>query len=99
MAKPITKPTRRRLFLISMLTVAVLVAFSYNLWTMVSQVMEKNSEAAVLRKQMNDLEDKEAYLKVEVEKLNDPDYVARYARERYLYSKDGEFTIRIPEAQ
>ena len=30
-------------------------------------------------------------------KLQDPDYVARYAREKYLYSKDGEIIIRIPE--
>ena len=35
------------------------------------------------------LEEENAYLKVEVEKLQDPDYVARYAREKYLYSKDG----------
>lgn len=99
MARTITKPTRRRLFLITMMTLAILLAFSYNLWTMISQVMEKNNEAATLREQMSHLEDEEDYLKVEVEKLNDPDYVARYARERYLYSKDGEFTIRIPEAQ
>ena len=32
---------------------------------------------------------------MEVEKLKDPDYVARYAREQFLYSKDGEFNIRI----
>ena len=32
-----------------------------------------------------------------VTKLQDPDYVARYAREKYLYSKDGEIIIRIPE--
>ena len=36
-------------------------------------------------------------LKSEVAKLQDPDYVARYAREKYLYSKSGEIIIRIPE--
>ena len=30
-----------------------------------------------------------------LEKLNDPDYIARYARETYLYSKDGEYIIRL----
>ena len=25
------------------------------------------------------------------------DYIARYAREKYLYSKDGEFILKIPE--
>ena len=31
------------------------------------------------------------------ETLEDPEYVARYAREKYLYSKDGELIIRIPD--
>ena len=38
---------------------------------------------------------KEAALKVDVEKLQDSDYIARYAREKYLYSKDGEFILNI----
>ena len=41
--------------------------------------------------------EKEDELKATVTKLQDPDYVARYAREKYLYSKDGEIIIRIPE--
>ena len=51
----------------------------------------------VLEKQLTELKNDEAALKVNVEKLQDPDYIARYAREKYLYSKDGEFIIRIPE--
>lgn len=99
MARKITKQTKRRLFLILMLTATTLLAFSFNLYTLLSQIIGKNREAVILQQQIVSLEDEEAYLKVEVEKLNDPDYVARYARERYLYSKDGEFTIRIPEAK
>jgi putative chitinase len=29
--------------------------------------------------------------------IKDPDYVARYAREKYMYSKDGEIILRLPE--
>ena len=46
---------------------------------------------------INYANDKEEELKATVTKLQDPDYVARYAREKYLYSKDGEIIIRIPE--
>lgn len=99
MSKKITKKTKRRLFLIMVMTIVILLVFLINLWKMFSQVISKNNEAAFLRTEIDRLEKEEAYLKVEVEKLNDPEYVARYARERYLYSKDGEFTIRIPEAQ
>lgn len=99
MAKKVSKQTKRRLTLIFILTIAVLLAFSLNLLKMLAQVNEKNKEAAFLRGEIVRLQDEETYLRVEVEKFNDPDYVARYARERYLYSKDGEFTIKIPEAQ
>ena len=34
---------------------------------------------------------------MDANKLQDPDYIARYAREKYLYSKDGEFILKIPE--
>jgi cell division protein DivIC len=98
-ARKITKKTKRRVLLITSLTVTVFLAFSFNLWKTLSQVIDKNSEAKVLQKEMQRLEDEEMYLKVEVEKLNDPEYVARYAREKYFYSKNGEFTIKIPKAQ
>jgi len=34
-------------------------------------------------------------LKNEINKLQDKDYVARYARENYLYTKDGEYVIKV----
>lgn len=94
-----TKQTKKGLRLIVLFTLAVFGAFLYNVYTIFSQVLEKNNEAAFLKGEITRLREEEQYLKNEVEKLNDPDYVARYARERYLYSRDGEFTIRIPEAQ
>ena len=30
-------------------------------------------------------------------KLQNPEYIARYAREKYLYSKEGEYILQIPE--
>ncbi len=99
MKKKISGKTKRRVTLIVMLTIGILVVFSLNVLKMLSQINEKNLEASFLKEEILRLQDEEAYLRVEVEKFNDPDYVARYARERYLYSKDGEFTIKIPEAQ
>ena len=45
---------------------------------------------------LEELQKEEEELKADVERLQDPDYVARYAREKYLYSKDGEFIIKLP---
>ena len=43
------------------------------------------------------LEDEEKVLSSDIEKLKDPAYIAIYAREKYLYSKDGELIIRLPD--
>ncbi|MDD2202809.1 MAG: septum formation initiator family protein [Bacilli bacterium] len=95
-SKKVSKKTKRRLSLISLITIVVFSAFLFNVWNNFSQVISKKNEAKHLRSEISRLEDEEVHLKVEVEKLNDPEYVARYARERFLYSKEGEFTIKIP---
>ena len=41
--------------------------------------------------------EKEEELKLDANKLQNPEYVARYAREKYLYSKDGELILRIDD--
>ena len=33
----------------------------------------------------------------DVEKLKNPEYAARYAREKYLFTKDGEIVIKLPD--
>ena len=48
-----------------------------------------------LKKKLNDLKDEQAALEVDANKLQDPDYIARYAREKYSYSKDGEIFINL----
>lgn len=65
-----------------------------NYWV---QIAEKYREKELLEEKMLSLREKEEELKVDVEKLKDPDYIARYAREKYMYSKDGEIILRIPE--
>ncbi len=43
------------------------------------------------------MKDEEDKLNSDIKKLKDPEYVARYAREKYMYSKDGELIIRLPD--
>lgn len=58
------------------------------------------------RKTKNELEDKysellenEESLEGQVVKLQDPEYVAKYAREKYLFTKDGELIIDMGYAE
>ena len=61
------------------------------------EIFEKYQEKKELDKELTLLKEKEEELKVDANKLQNPDYVARYAREKYRYSKDGEFILQIPE--
>lgn len=59
-------------------------------------VLQRQDEIAVLEKQKKAVEKEKAELQNEVELLNDEDYVARYARENYIFSRDGEQVSIIP---
>ncbi len=63
------------------------------------QIVEKYQEKQQLEEEIISLKEKEEQLKVDVERLEDPDYVARYAREKYMYSKEGEIILRLPEGE
>ena len=61
------------------------------------QIMSNKEQIASLTAYYDDLLKEEESLTSEVTKLHDPDYVARYAREKYMYSLPGEFIIKLPE--
>lgn len=95
MAKKVSKKTKRRILLISTVSITLITLIFVNLILVWKEIGQKSKERKFYSAELKRLEEEEAYLKVEVEKLQDPDYVARYAREQYLYSKDGELNIRI----
>ena len=61
------------------------------------EIFDKYQEKKMLEEELLSLKEKAEELKVDANKLQNPDYVARYAREKYLYSKEGEFILQIPE--
>lgn len=58
-------------------------------------VIELNKEQKELSGTLVSLKEEEETLKSEVNKLQDPDYIAKYAREKFMYSGEGEYIIRI----
>lgn len=61
----------------------------------VVQIYKNNKEVKILEEKKSLLLEEEASLNSEVIKLQDPEYVARYAREKFLYTKDGEKILTI----
>ena len=60
------------------------------------EIMNNKQQIASLTSYYDELLEEEASLTSEVTKLHDEDYIARYAREKYMYSLPGEFIIKIP---
>lgn len=59
-------------------------------------VFQRQDDIAVLEKQKKEIEKEKASLEKEISLLNDDDYVARYARENYIFTREGEQVAIIP---
>ena len=93
--KGLRKARRRLLMLIVIFfgAAAFLCASVFKVWL---QIFDNNHTILELTTKYNKLLEEEKQLESDVNKLQDPDYMARYAREKYMYTKDGEIIIKIP---
>ena len=91
------KKARRRMILLGLSSIVVIFVMTFTIGKYWVEIFEKYQEKKELDKQLTLLKEKEEELKVDAKKLQNPDYIARYAREKYQYSKDGEFILQIPE--
>lgn len=88
---------RKRMFFLGVASIFVIVAMTFTIGKYWIEIFEKYQEKKELDNELTSLKEKEEELKVDANKLQNPDYVARYAREKYLYSKDGEYILQIPD--
>lgn len=95
--KRIRKKTKLRLFCAFILFGIILSTLSYSFISYMVQINKLTNQKKDLVVQINDLKAKEEELETDINKLADPEYIAKYAREKYLYSRDGEFVIKLPE--
>ena len=93
--KRITKASRRRLLFFGTISVAMIAYFIFSVAYYATNIYHLQKEEKNLTQNLNALKADEKNLKTEIEKLKDPEYLARYARENYLYSKDGEIVIQL----
>lgn len=93
---PISKSAKRRKIVLKSLFCIFLVCATFILsFGNISKIIEKEKEKNELLTKLEKLEEKEKILSDDVEKMKNPEYAARYAREKYLYSKTGEKILKI----
>ncbi len=97
--KKTNKKAKIRIFLFFVIFGSVIGYLGYNFFSNVSMILKINEEKLALQEKLSSLQDEEEELNSDIKKLEDPEYVARYAREKYMYSKDGEIIIRIPDEE
>ena len=95
MKRKLTAKQRTSIFFKSIICITIIGICTILSITNIIEIGEKTKEKGELTQKLEDLKDEEKILTDDVEKLKDPEYAARYAREKYFYSKDGEIILRI----
>jgi len=86
-----------RLFLAFVVFGAITGVLGYNLFCNIVNIYHMKNEKIELKKQLVTLEEEKEDLETDILKLNDPEYIAKYVREKYFYSKEGELILRIDD--
>ena len=83
------KKSKRRIVILGFSSVFIIIATTFTIGKYWVEIFEKYQEKKELEKELTALKEKEEELTVDANKLQNPDYIARYASEKYLYSKVG----------
>lgn len=97
MKKKGLKKAKKRLLFLAVFFIGIVGLSFVSIFRDWLQIMYNKQQIASLTSYYDDLLKEEESLTSEVTKLHDPDYVARYAREKYMYSLPGEFIIKLPD--
>ncbi len=95
MKKRVTKASKKRLAVFGTLSVFIIGYFIFMVAIYIYNIGSLTIKKENLNNNLTELKRKEKILTNEIEKLQDPAYIAKYAREHYAYSKDGEYIIKI----
>lgn len=99
MAKKISKKSKRRLALLAPLSLFMIGFFIFTSISYTINIINLKNQEQELKDKLVALESEEENLNSEIIKLKDPDYIAKYAREKYYYTKDGEYVIKLEEKE
>ena len=97
--KPMTKAAKSRLLVFGTLSIFLMIYFIFTLISYSVNLIQLTNEKEKLEEKYLALQEEAEELKIEITKLHDPEYLAKFARENYLYSKEGELIIKINETQ
>ncbi len=99
MAKKKKKKNTLRSIVFGVLSIIIISAVFTSLSQVWLNIYEKYREKKQLETDLVRLKESNESLEIDVKKLQDPEYVARYLKEKYFYSSKDEYIIRIPQEE
>lgn len=100
LVKELTHMAKKKRKMGNIYGIVFIVISVFLMYTLVAKVQHIQAEQATYQKlivQEKELKKEKEKLAKEVDSLNDSDYVVRYARSHYIFSKNGEEVIILPE--
>ena len=97
MAKKKRKASKRkiRFFFAFLIFSVITLVLGYNLFSNIMSINKMKVEKKELKEKIVSLKEEKKVLESDIKKLQDSDYIAKYVREKYFYSKDGELILRM----
>ncbi len=95
--KKISNKAKFRVIFLTLGCIITSVIFVSTLVSLNLQIEKTKNEIKELEVSYSDKLEEEENLKEEITRLQDSEYMAKYAREKYLYSKDNEIILKIEE--
>lgn len=90
---------RRRLAIIFSIAAVVFTLMGWNLYHNYRQMDKLQAEAQEVKQEQQQVAEEKKQLEAKVSLLKDEDYVAKLARQKYYWSKDGETIYRYPGSE
>lgn len=94
-----SKQSKRRLFLFGTISIVMIIYCVFSASYYAISIYKLKKQESELNDNLTELKHNEKLLNTEIDKLKDNDYIARYARENYSYSKDGEIIIKLDDSK
>lgn len=95
--KRISKSRQRRLLVMGTASIIAFVFLCVNIFNYSYKIVKLTKKQNELTQELDLLKIEKERLDVEIQKLQNEQYISEYIRKNYLYSKNGEYVIRIQE--
>ena len=87
--------SKLRIFICLIVFVSITGTLAYDCISNIRKINEMKKEKKNLQEELIVLQEEKEILETDILRLKDPDYIAKYVREKYFYSKDGELILRL----